>query len=1138
MIRKLLTYLSLTLLLIAGGCSDDEPLDGGYRGDASLNLLIPSTVLSRSTGETRGLYPSRADGDTSYGHADGKADVSTDEGKIHDNFYVVAFFTKEGSNDLDCFYEELDESTGKNVDGVYRSYSLNVAPGIYDLYIVANVPEMASEITTYSNSSKTATAISNFQTKVMQLCHSYASGTGTTPTAVLPDLDAGLPMACEKHGVTVSSSGTTNVYANLEFLCAKVRLTVIHDEEFGQTGLYMSSLGVENVYSPVNCFMHTTKAFTTKDAQLDNVGSTIGHYVLTPDIANMELPALAAIPASEAADVLGSLTTNESVSTSTSGIDQATCYLPATLEYNASNPITNLIPLFANASGNIALTTPVKFPVGDTKYTATRNRSQSCNMIERGHYYDIVAKFIGGGQVQFSWSVKSWTPATLSIDLSGNTDLWLEKTVIGDSDHKVNGETPYTFKYTTSAPILGFQSCEYDGEPVFSITENKNEGLIEVTLDASVTDTKAKNSNFPKGANLGFWVEAGNVRKWVTVQNIDASTFFRISPDSRHLYISQIINETDYPLVYEFATNMDEFTLNLSEYTNTNDAQEKENLSVAIYTGTYDGTFDNMSQFTDQVKLVPGMDLKGIRKLSANSSKPFPKSGYVVVWVKQPANQNAFGKVIEGKIYGKGTSNKDTDSEENHEDDGTFDINPSPTKYTIHFKDNTKNWCKDNKIPHIYVYQPLTYTYNGKEYECYDVQNDKGKINWLEFSFTGKMVFKGWSSEGGDVADLTGGPETWTHEVTNEQITGYKIWSEDGKADNAGSFKDAKYYKSIDMISEHRKNTSCDACKGSSYHQLWPGVAMIAEGDGWYKIELPMLAEPGKAMVMFNDGHNNDGNRYPAEAVPGVPLPNFGSCEAWFLYDDETKYDIGFSDYKRTSYAQSGGNQGGGNEETTTYSIYWPKGLEFGGYALKEVHYWSPSEYITDPSSACDKAASEDGEWYRFDVKVRKDKDFSFKVILRDGNDWHAQTIGGDGYTFTQEDFDAAHKVWLTNFVDNSDHKGITFSKSKVPTLSYFIPGDYKITFNGSFNVWLWAGSEPISKDNLKEQYHGEWVTNTKQFSITNTHSASDNLSIEFHYEANSAHHISTKNISPTKFKWNSTSNRWEAGLGDIDGFN
>ncbi len=1109
MIRKLLTYLSLTLLLVATGCSDD-PIYEAPRGDSSLTLLIPSTVMSR------------ADDDSFYDdHATNSGTVEAAEAKIKDHFYVVGFWGT--GTDRKYFKEKLTPEMGISVDDVYRSYTFDVAEGTYDIYIVANVPEMTTKL------SGTITNVSSLEDDVKKLVHSYVSGS----TVTLPNTADGLPMACHR-AVTVAKKSSATVHANLDFLCAKVRLTVIHDETLGKKGLKVTKLGAENLYSPVNCFDAGTSLAYTDNKSLTSGAGSIAHYALTSTLANKTLEELATIPTDGAADPIDfsgatQLTATE-LANSDANVFQSIGYLPESPEYDSTHPATALIATFASGSES----KEIKFPVGCTKNAATPNRITSCDRIERGHFYDIVAKFIGG-DVFFSWTVSDWTPESLSIKLAGNTTLWLDQVEIADPDKNepaVNGEDAYRIPYTTSAPRLTFKSCEANGKPIFDVVENKDEGVLEVSLNSSVTAS----TTLPP--DLGFWVIAGNVQKWVQVKAIDASTFFRISPDDRFLYISQIVNERSYSLVYEYATNMDSFTLNLEDYDNPNTAKEKADIKIAVYTGTYTGTLDGLEPFTQEVRMVSadGVKVRNLKDIpTLTSGAEFPKSGVVVITITEPANQKAFGKKITGSIKGTGTSGSDVKS-----DHGNFEINPAAQKYIIHFKSIKNDWGD----PHVYVYQPLTH-YSAEKGKELDVFDTKGSFNWLEYSFTGKVVFKGWKSENGAIEDPK---ESEIHNVTQagNTFSAYQVWGEDGS-----SIGDTEYFTDIDLIADHRAKVTCGDCKNSTkYKKTWPGVQMIYEGDiknegdGWYKIELPLLAEPGKALVMFADGHNcgqNDANRYPAHQNPGLPLPNFATCEAWFLYDATKKDLLDFSDYPRTSYAGSGGVV----EEDKVVTFRAPKNSSDSKITDK-LYMWSSNGNITSGWPGSNKTGEIDGYYYwKFTVSVPKGKTPADIIT------GYKFVSGNDGTTDDIKWSDNRHKEVTTAATKqkfgNCDYLYTIWAEGNTeptpggdgPTngqeLDKFIPGDYRVTFNGDYRLWMWVENGDAISENKGENKDDKGNIYYGQCDFTLTMTSSDsNKHLKIQFSWTNKEKSNTYDVPPSWFKWDSSINKWKCEIGNV----
>lgn len=81
----------------------------------------------------------------------------------------------------------------------------------------------------------------------------------------------------------------------------------------------------------------------------------------------------------------------------------------------------------------------------------------------------------------------------------------------------------------------------------------------------------------------------------------------------------------------------------------------------------------------------------------------------------------------------------------------------------------------------------------------------------------------------------------------------------------------------------------------------WTGVSMSEdpENEGWKLFELSTdkpgwcsitgakdkYPKPGETLIMFNNGENNDYQRYPYHMEPGVQLFDFKNREGWFVYD-------------------------------------------------------------------------------------------------------------------------------------------------------------------------------------------------------------------------------------------------------------
>lgn len=189
---------------------------------------------------------------------------------------------------------------------------------------------------------------------------------------------------------------------------------------------------------------------------------------------------------------------------------------------------------------------------------------------------------------------------------------------------------------------------------------------------------------------------------------------------------------------------------------------------------------------------------------------------------------------------------------------------PNAQKYTLHFRPITDNWT----APHIYVYEPL-YTPKGTEIQI--PSNPEGE-NAVLYGFTGKRTFKGWTSQGGTIENPVKG--------NDQEGAIYKVGAD------YDPNRTVVYNENVDYCPDYRTD-----CCNTHVNPKWPGVLMKKdpENPGWYIFDIPVLAQPGKALIMFADGHESTdkdaAHRYPAHMVPGIPLYNFVDKEGWFLYD-------------------------------------------------------------------------------------------------------------------------------------------------------------------------------------------------------------------------------------------------------------
>lgn len=833
--RKLLYIFYLISLLLAAGCSVDEPrMMPGADGNTTINLLIPSSEMALAN--TRGV---------STPHGDRLAD----EAKIH-TLAVVGF----NSNNRHFFFE-LTSDMAEEVDNVYRSYKLSVEPGTYSLYVFANYGDLFSGNTSLLNKLKADGEDTTLENTIKNLPYTFSS---------LPSTGAGLPMA-GTASASPSEGQNLQVRVDLKFLCSKVRLTVIYQDQ--NASLAVGNHDAVKVAEKVSCFEGvnvTGVNYSTKTG----IGSPV-KYALNDEDKDRSFDNWVKRYENINDDPVEKLAGNGETSSETCFAWQNTVYLPENLSTSAENQTYLNLQLGGKTQ---------RINIGCDSDDNSHN-SNTGGQLKRGNFYDIVAVVKADGDITYSWKVIKWEAELISVQLAGISRLFLAKTKIDT----VSGEYPVEFYYESDAPNLIFSSTQYDGKDLFQITEDKDNQVIKVAVHPD-----QPLGNLITAEGMGFWVISGSIQKFVAVTKVDLRRYLRLLPESNNVMIRNIVNEPSYSTYYEFSTNSTGLSLTIEKLSNDNTSK-----GYAAATGN------------DPAKGVTIQVLNADRSKALTEEKEFKtiadvntllatipqdtKAGVIKITIYDPTDPDYFAKDISAEF--KATADGISTPKK-----AELRISPNPTVYTIHFKAiNDGTWSS----PHIYVYQPLEY--DGLP--VYDQQKsgyDERAYNWLEYSFTGNRAFKGWKSDGGDIADLTGTPRT-IYTADGTPVEGYSVDWNDGHAD----IEKDNYYTTVTLVDKSK--SYCTDCQ-SSPKPSWPGMGMTKEEDGWWKIEIPLLAKPDKALVMFaNDHSRKEGDyerqRYPGQGVPGIPLPNYSDREAWYLYDaDRGGANCSFSDDRRDAY--------------------------------------------------------------------------------------------------------------------------------------------------------------------------------------------------------------------------------------------
>ena len=719
----------------------------------------------------------------------------------------------------------------------------------------------------------------------------------------LPNTTDGLPMAC----LPAQVDGATDGYITVE---AGITKTI-------QTDLTFLCAKVRYTILFDNSEGGFSREAFGSSAVTFNTASLTGVRKKTPltDAVNASADAFEVDPidlkAVNASNDLNDLA-DPGFNPSTTGAQRAwqgTLYLPENLLTGART----ILHLGATLDGNGAnLSYTVKLPKNDNE----ANDSEPDYTLTRGHFYDLVGRVTTiGDQIDITASVADWTLQTLTYALHGPYFLHVDKTEITVT---AGVETP--LMYETDAPTLNFKSPKYGDIDLFlfKLIEQDGKKYISVTTNSAIP---AETNNSFKSY---FDIIAANLHKRIEVNPVSLEPFLNVSPTEIEINIAEYIASGDYEaeIPIEFITNLPSVTI----------------------TG-YDGWDKSKIELEGEKSHTESQGTNTLKIKGFNDGK----------W---PSDQTFTFTLTYTAENGTNTEKETVN----------ITVKPNILDYIIHLR-VPSTW----NAPHIYVYQCLQIPQTrGDEYVGktvgYKVFNNDGSINdyysALEYSFTGKIAFKGWDgTTNNPKADGDCDPST----------LGFFVFDNNsGWNPNLAGFTD-RYYNTLDFCEQHRKKIpsgKCDDCKNSNYARLWPGILMHDDGDDWWTFKLTGVATPGKALIMFNDGHTDNGRRYPtldenSKSQPGIPLFDYPSREGWFdLAGGATQF----------SPTKPG--------KLTKFRLEWGKANNLWKISIQDAN---TGQYVGSTSENGQAHTYADTDKFRYDFVLNENVK-SINVTLIDGN--------------------------------------------------------------------------------------------------------------------------------------------------------
>jgi hypothetical protein len=506
----ILSLVSWFILLVTVSCSDEL---GGERApissESNLHVLVP-TVLS-----SRGTRADDASGLPTY-------NATVDECQINDlTLYAFPVPTGNG-NDGKLLVETLPAPLASMMlkENV-ASYQLNIQPGTYHIYVVANMSDVLKDPDIDS------------EEKLKNIVLHY--GGGTKPG--MP-VCTNIPMIYEPEKetkITPTGNKYTEVIANMKFTCVKVKLNLIFDPtqadvnaNFGGKSIIIDNI-VANKLSPFTNLYWGGKF--VKESLAD------GEYKLgiPSNLYDSQASGAPAVYYTDWEDhTLEAETNNKNdivgkgdatsnlVNPAGKWLFQSTYYLPERYISSAADRS------YLTIKGKVANSIDNDYRI-DLGHKKDETSNSEVPTFPRGTYYEITGKIksLGNLTLDCNVSIKPWESVKIDADFN-HTTLWVSKTMAN-----VTSLTNDYITYNSNATTVEF-GCDnkIDSKDIIIGTKrgkdaNGNDSIeFRVNPNIPISDYAEEQ----RKGTAKFWIKANNLKKYIDV-NYDVTPYLDVTKE-------------------------------------------------------------------------------------------------------------------------------------------------------------------------------------------------------------------------------------------------------------------------------------------------------------------------------------------------------------------------------------------------------------------------------------------------------------------------------------------------------------------------------------------------------------------------------------------------------------------------------
>lgn len=562
----ILSLVSWFILLVTVSCSDEL---GGERApissESNLHVLVP-TVLS-----SRGTRADDASGLPTY-------NATVDECQINDlTLYAFPVPTGNG-NDGKLLVETLPAplATMMLKENV-ASYQLNIQPGTYHIYVVANMSDVLKDQN------------KNIDSEEMLKNIVLHYGGGTKPG--MP-VCTNIPMIYEPEKetkITPTGNKYTEVIANMKFTCVKVKLNLIFDPtqadvnaNFGGKSIIIDNI-VANKLSPFTNLYWGGKF--VKESLAD------GEYKLgiPSNLYDSQASGAPAVYYTDWEDhTLEAETNNKNdivgkgdatsnlVNPAGKWLFQSTYYLPERYISSAADRS------YLTIKGKVANSIDNDYRI-DLGHKKDETSNSEVPTFPRGTYYEITGKIksLGNMTLDCNVSIKPWESVKIDADFN-HTTLWVSKTMANVTSMKNDYIT-----YNSNAGTVGF-GCDnkIDSKDIIIGTKRGKDANGNDSIEFRV------NPNIPikdyaeeqRKGTAKFWIKANNLKKYIDV-NYDVTPYLDVTKELVIYYNKD--DESQNIRTVKWDTNLGGIVLHRTTNTKGNSTINMSLASSDAATGTF-----------------------------------------------------------------------------------------------------------------------------------------------------------------------------------------------------------------------------------------------------------------------------------------------------------------------------------------------------------------------------------------------------------------------------------------------------------------------------------------------------------------------------------------------------------------------